>query len=1143
MLAAGGEFHVQESVRDFESALSGAIVSDSFDVILSSIGSIRASTEADRLELAAPAWIEHIPFAYWLVEAHRPRQFVELGTHYGNSYFAFCQAVASLGLPARCYAVDTWRGDEHSGFYDDSIFTSVDAHNTSKYGGFSSLLRTTFDEALPYFLDGTIDLLHIDGLHTYEAVKHDFESWLPKLSERAVVLFHDTNVRERDFGVFRLWAELAECYPHFEFLHGHGLGVLGVGSDMDAPLRALFAATRDPAATGPVREVFWRAAGALRTGRELVSTRDEAARLAAESGAHRAEVEKTTKHLCDRDHEIALLTSKLAKSEAEQNSTRATISLHEKEIARLAAYVEHRDALLQSTSWKLTKPLRSIKHGTLSVVRVARLLSTISPWIAMGKIKGPKDIYRVARRASTIIASNGLGGLSDNQRQMSECSDVVQNEAHSQSSKPLLRPNGAVHAELPASADQFAIVVPRAAASTWRYSGNPVAVIAHIFYPELLVEIVAYLDNIKVPFGLFLSTDTSQKRDAILSILKTSTNSFRAEEEVRIFPNKGRDVAPKIVGFSDVYNKYPYFLHLHTKRSPHGGNEYSSWRPYLLERLVGSEEIARSNLELLDADNVGIVFPVHAPLVKSALNWGFDFEIAKQLLRKVGLNLDQRMVLEFPSGSMFWGRSAAIRSLLDIGLTFDDFPLEAGQIDGTLAHAIERSMLYFAESSGFRWVRIALKNDEFDGTLLSSTGANIGALLEKTFRPVSRLPSNQLSFLTGVAAEVAAIGTRPDSSGRFRLNLLLPTVIEAHAYGGIDTALRLFLRMAEVSDSDLRIICTNSPIVGQLSKRVTGFKICSPDETESVGSTLVSICERRSLLSIRSRDIFVATAWWTAWLTKDLAQQQLSIFGSASRRGYIVQDFEPNFYGWSTKYALAESTYAWGDDVCALINSEELYNFMLTRYRFGASWVVPFEINESIDRAITQAPRERLILFYARPSVSRNCFEIGLEALMLWQRRNPSEANLWTIVLAGENFDHNLVAGLHNVQLAGKMSLPDYGSILSRCSVGLSLMLSPHPSYPPLEMAYAGVITITNTYLAKDLSVRSKHIRCVEQVVPEIIALAIEGAVDESRPYVGTVTLARNALLKPDCKGPLFHPEEFLRELRSRGSSRQGAET
>jgi hypothetical protein len=252
------------------------------------------------------AWLEHAPFAFWLIETLRPRILVELGTHGGLSYFAFCQAVQRLQLDTCCYAVDTWKGDEHAGFYGEEVFRDVRKHNDQRYSAFSTLIRSTFDEASHHFRKQSIDLLHIDGRHFYDDVKHDFETWQPKLSNRAVVIFHDTNVRERDFGVFALWRELCHERPHFEFFHGHGLGILGIGNDLPDRILALFAARANVEASTQIRRAYSRLGSAV-----TFQVRSEQVQLAAES-----QVAGLNKALAERDATVAGLNKALAERDA-----------------------------------------------------------------------------------------------------------------------------------------------------------------------------------------------------------------------------------------------------------------------------------------------------------------------------------------------------------------------------------------------------------------------------------------------------------------------------------------------------------------------------------------------------------------------------------------------------------------------------------------------------------------------------------------------------------------------------------------------------------------------------------------------------------------------------------------------------------
>ncbi len=267
-----------------------------------------------------PSWLGHTPFAFWIVDALQPMTFVELGCHSGNSYSSFAQAVQTLGLATACYAVDTWLGDPQSGTFDASVFAEWSEYHERRFTSFSRLIRSTFDEALEHFSDGAIDLLHLDGYHTFDAVSHDFEAWRPKVSGQGVVLCHDINVREKDFGAWRLWERVSREYPSFAFRHGHGLGVLGIGRDLPEPLQWLFATDADEANT--VRMFFARLGASVTaqhtaTGAQQASAearRAAAAAQQAEAGAQQAAAEAQqalAAELAKRDDRLQQATNEL----------------------------------------------------------------------------------------------------------------------------------------------------------------------------------------------------------------------------------------------------------------------------------------------------------------------------------------------------------------------------------------------------------------------------------------------------------------------------------------------------------------------------------------------------------------------------------------------------------------------------------------------------------------------------------------------------------------------------------------------------------------------------------------------------------------------------------------------------------------
>lgn len=315
--------------------------------------------ELDPERVAGP-WSGHRYFAYDLIANGRPARVVELGTHFGVSFFSFCQAVREHGLDVELHAVDTWAGDEHAGFYDDSVWERFNAVRQQAFADLDvQLHRSLFDDALADFEDGSIDLLHIDGFHSYEAAKHDYETWAPKLAPDAVVLFHDVDPAS-EYGSAGYWEEISAQHPSITFLHNFGLGVLFPnGSEVHAPL------LRERTDL-LVRYYAARAGEAL--------GRQQAHDLTAMVDDRDAAVARQSAMIDDRDEAIVAQTAMIDERDAVLREYEARIRALDEAIAAQTAMIDERDEVLREQAARLDgiAPAAAAPAAAVAVPELAR---------------------------------------------------------------------------------------------------------------------------------------------------------------------------------------------------------------------------------------------------------------------------------------------------------------------------------------------------------------------------------------------------------------------------------------------------------------------------------------------------------------------------------------------------------------------------------------------------------------------------------------------------------------------------------------------------------------------------------------------------------------------------------------------------
>lgn len=226
----------------------------------------------------------------------------------------------------------------------------------------------------------------------------------------------------------------------------------------------------------------------------------------------------------------------------------------------------------------------------------------------------------------------------------------------------------------------------------------------HLFYEDQADEFIRYLQNIKCEFSLYITITNEKSADNITKAFFGALKN--AKIEVISTPNQGRDIGPMLVGVGKKLLKHELFCHIHSKRSLHNINK-SDWRRQLVTNLLGSPSLVNNVFQTFKENpHLGLLYPEYHFSLDGQISWGTNFDISTKLAKKLNLNISKDKLKLFPAGSMFWARTNALKKMLAHDFTWNDFPAEAGQVDGTLAHAVERLIGEIVYAAGYQQIQI-----------------------------------------------------------------------------------------------------------------------------------------------------------------------------------------------------------------------------------------------------------------------------------------------------------------------------------------------------------------------------------------------------------------------------------------------------
>lgn len=560
--------------------------------------------------------------------------------------------------------------------------------------------------------------------------------------------------------------------------------------------------------------------------------------------------------------------------------------------------------------------------------------------------------------------------------------------------------------------------------------GLKIAVHIHLYYTDLAEYFANALSNSAWDADIFISTRTDVDAMFIERVFRRF--NFRGLIVVKAVDNRGRDLAPFLIAFPQIWQSYDYVLHLHSKKSTHTefGREWLDW---IARHLIADRDSVNACIEMFENDSdLVMLFPDNYYRIKEFAGWAGNESRVRALLERFSAGADELdRYAHFAAGSMAWYR---VRSLRDVAssLSMDDFDAEEGQLEGTFAHVLERALPLLAKKSGgtvstyyritlaplppFEQIHHASLSAERLGARWERDTPRIAAARPKPLQPISKVFNSSALNLAWIIPDF-----EKGAGGHTTIFRIIELLAE---FGHRQTIWVQNCRNYTSSEAALAFIRRHYRALG--TNVMLRFL---PDDTRQI-----------------SGDAIIATDCWTVF---PAATAQ-----NFKERFYFIQDYEPDFHPVGDNYLVARSTYGMGfSALCAgqwLLEKAEMHGMWARKWDLASDPDFYYQISEN---SITEKPPCARIAFYNREYTPRRAVQMGLAALeILAKRRNDFE-----VIMFGQmpkNLDYSF-----KFKELGVCSPAELGELYRSSYLGVAFSTTNY-SLIPLEMMACGLAVV-----------------------------------------------------------------------------------